>query len=132
MKPNNPFEMLSSASSLSVAAEGTINVPNTYTSYTTPNAPFKHGVDYYMAYAQPNMMAVNMIIQNDAYQSVDEDVMKKRIKSDICRQLAEELVASKVTFTSQENYNDATKTIRAKTYAFTHDELVNFVKNILN
>lgn len=109
------------------------SVSDPYTPYmtTASNTISKHGVDYYMAYAQPNLLTIQETINNDIIRGLSEDEVKKRVKSDMARQLANEIMASKVTFTAQDNYAENTKIVRAKTYVFTHDQLVKFVENML-
>ncbi len=129
MKPQTPFDMLASVSSASSVA-----VPP-YGAATNTNvimtSQHQQNVDYFISYAAPNLLTIQETIGNDIIVNIGEDALKKRIKADIARKLAEEIVASKVTFTAQENYAEHTRIIRAKTYVFTADELKAFVEKCI-
>lgn len=124
MKPNNPFEMLASAAS----APPTPGSP--YVTTASNTKPI-HGVDYYMAIAQKNCLQVQQIIDHHLIKSIDEDTMKIRIKTDIASQIVQHMLENKITFTSQDNRLEQTKIVRAKTYVFTHDELVKFIEKCI-
>lgn len=122
MNPNNPFEMVASAASAP---------PTPANSTLSSNSAPIHGVDYYMAIAQKNLLTVQQTIDHQLILDVGEDAMKKRIKSDIASQIAQEMLENKITFTAQDNRLELTRIIRAKTYVFTHDELVKFVEKCI-
>jgi hypothetical protein len=129
MKPNNPFDMLASVSSApSVAVSPYDYSANTNITMTTQH---QQNIDYFMSYASPNLLTIQETISNDVLADIGEDSMKKRIKQDVARKLAEEIVSTKVTFTSQENYAEHTRIIRAKTYVFTADELKLFIEKCI-
>ena len=126
MKPTDPFyDMISSA--ILAPAIPPANPFNT----TASNAAPIHGVDYYMAIAQKNLLSVQQTIDHTIIQNVGEDAMKMRIKSDIASQIAQTMVDNKITFTAQDNRLEHNRIIRAKTYVFTHDELVKFVEQCI-
>lgn len=122
MKPNNPFEMLASAASAP---------PTPANSTISSNSAPIHGVDYYMAIAQKNLLTVQQTIDHKLIQDVGEDMMKIRIKTDISAQFVQHMLENKITFTAQDNRLDHTRIVRAKTYVFTHDELVKFVEKCI-
>lgn len=125
MKPGDPFyDMIASAISAPPAPANPYNT-------TASNAAPIHGVDYYMAIAQKNLLTVQQTIDHQMIENVGEDAMKKRIKSDIASQIAQEMVENKITFTAQDNRLELTRIVRAKTYVFTHDELVKFVEKCI-
>lgn len=127
MKPkgSDPFyDMITSA----LAAPP---VPANPFNTTASNSAPIHGVDYYMAIAQKNLLTVQQTIDHQMIENVGEDAMKKRIKSDIASQIAQEMVENKITFTAQDNRLELTRIVRAKTYVFTHDELVKFVEKCI-
>ena len=129
MKPNNPFDMLASVSSSpSVAVSPYDYSANTNITMTTQH---QQNIEYFMSHASPNLLTIQETISNDVLADIGEDSMKKRIKQDVARKLAEEIVSTKVTFTSQENYAEHTRIIRAKTYVFTADELKAFIEKCI-
>lgn len=109
----------------------TTTAGNPYDITTASNISSSHGVDYYMAYAQQNLLQIQEIINHDVIAQVGEDAMKKRIKKDVAARLVDYIVENKTVFTAQDNLTDLTRIVRAKTYVFTHDELVKFVQNII-
>ena len=125
IKPGDPFyDMIDSALSAGSPSY------NSLANLGHGNAPI-HGVDYYMAIAQKNCLQVQQTIDHHLMQNVDEDTMKKRIKTDIAGQFVQSMLEDKITFTSQDNRLEMCKIIRAKTYVFTHDELVKFIEKII-
>ena len=135
MNPNNPFQMLSSAASAppSVAASAPPSVaasPYDYSTNTIMTTQHQQNVDYFMSYASPNLLTIQETISMDLIAEMGQDAIKKHVKHNMTSKLAEE-IASKVTFTSQENYAEHTKIIRAKTYVFTADELKAFVEKCI-
>ena len=128
MNPNNPFGMLASVSSApSVAVSPYDYSTNTNITMTTQH---QQTVDYFMSYAAPNLLTLQETIANDIIVGVGEDAIKKRVKQDMAVKLGQEIIASKVTFTAQENYAEHTRIIRAKTYVFTADELKQFIEKV--
>ena len=126
MNPNNPFQMLSSAAS----APSTAASPYGASTNTIIATPHQQNVDYFMSYASPNLLTIQETISMDLIAEMGQDAIKKRVKHNMTSRLAEE-IASKVTFTSQENYAEHTKIVRAKTYVFTADELKAFVEKCI-
>lgn len=131
IKPGDPFyDMIDSALSAGSPSYNSGHGYNTLANLGHGSAPI-HGVDYYMAIAQKNCLQVQQTIDHHVIQSIDEDTMKKRIKTDIAGQFVQSMLEDKITFTSQDNRLEMTKIIRAKTYVFTHDELVKFIEKII-
>lgn len=128
MNPNNPFGMLASVSSASAAPAPYSAATNTNVIMTTQH---QETVDYYMSYAAPNLLTLQETIANDIIHQAGEDAIKKRVKQDMAVKLGQEIVASKVTFTAQENYLEHTRIIRAKTYVFNADELKRFIEKCI-
>ena len=125
IKPGDQFyDMISSAMTAPPAPASPFNT-------TASNAAPIHGVDYYMAIAQKNCLQVQQTIDHELIHNVGEDDMKRRIKTDIAGQFVQSMLEDKITFTSQDNRLEMTKIIRAKTYVFTHDELVKFIEKII-
>ena len=112
-----------SATTIGGAATNTGNI-----SITTQH---QKNVDYYMSYAAPNLLTLQETIANDIIHQAGEDAIKKRVKQDMAVKLGQEIVASKVTFTAQENYLEHTRIIRAKTYVFNADELKRFIEKCI-
>ena len=111
------------ATTIGGAATNTGNV-----SITTQH---QQNVEYFMSYAAPNLLTLQETIANDIIAQAGEDAIKKRVKQDMAVKLGHEIVASKVTFTAQENYAEHTRIIRAKTYVFTADELKLFIEKCI-
>ena len=129
MKPQTPFDMLASVSSApSVAVPPYGAATNTNVIMTTQH---QQNVEYFMSYAAPNLLTIQETIGNDIIAQAGEDAIKKRVKQDMAVKLGQEIVASKVTFTAQENYAEHTRIIRAKTYVFTADELKAFIEKCI-
>lgn len=105
--------------------------PYDYSTNTIMTTQHQQNVDYFMSYASPNLLTIQETINNDIIRGISSDDVKKRIKLDIAHQLANEIVASKVTFTSQENYAENTRIVRAKTYVFTAEQLKAFVEKCI-
>ena len=109
----------------------TIGGAATHTGNVSITTQHQQNVEYFMSYAAPNLLTIQEVIGNDVIAQVGEDAIKKRIKADIASKLAEEIVASKVTFTAQENYAEHTRIIRAKTYVFTQEQLKSFIEKCI-
>ena len=125
IKPGDQFYDMISSAMAAPPAPG-----NAHITSTSNSAPI-HGVDYYMAIAQKNLLSMQQTIDHELIHNVGEDDMKRRIKHDIASQFVQHMLENKITFTAQDNRLENTRIVRAKTYVFTHDELVKFIEKII-
>ena len=119
MNPNNPFSLSTADSGVSVSAAST-----GITSQTLNETMV-------LEKAKNNLYQKSTIADMVKYAEVEDEVMfKDKIREDLRFQMAKHL-SENMTFTRTNDHANDTMTIHGRCYAFTREQLLDFVRDVL-
>ena len=135
MKPNDPFQPLTGgAADISHAYDHDISisaaVPSSYVDIGNMSTPYTLNETYILDKAKPHLYQSSEIVDMVMYEKVtDESILKENIRAGLRLQMAQNLTEN-MTFTRVNDYANDNMIIHGRCYAFTREQLLDFVREI--